>query len=67
MKNDENLKKMKNANLFDIAVYDFSLGKGGQSIRKGEITSITLRGVNITTGYGDKFVKWCHVKEIIKK
>lgn len=52
---------LRNTNLYDTAIYNKY-----DSVQDGKIKFISERGVNISTPYGDKFIKWTHVKEIIK-
>ena len=54
------------ANLSDYAIANIGGLGTQQSIHKGEITMISLKGINIKLEYGTYFVKWCNVKEIIK-
>jgi hypothetical protein len=37
------------------------------SVRDGYVRAITERGINVSTPWGNKFYKWCHIKEVHKK
>ena len=52
----------KKVNLGDIIIYKYN-----NILSHGIVKAITWRGVNISTNYGDRFFKWCHILEIHKK
>lgn len=49
-------------NLGDTVIYSYY-----SAIYEGKVKAITMRGVNVSTQYGDTFIKWYHVKDIIKR
>ena len=58
--------RLYTVNYDDKAVVDLA-GDGNQpSFHKGRVRMISERGINISTDYGDHFVKWANVKQIIK-
>jgi hypothetical protein len=60
--NKEQCKFIKKVNLGDIA----TITKWG-SVETGTVNLISHRGINISSPWGDKFVKWTHVLEIEKE
>ena len=51
--------------LADYATVNIGGNGQSQSIHQGRIKMISQRGINISTDWGDHFVKWCNVKQII--
>ncbi len=49
-----------------ISLYDKAIIDYNGSVIEGEITFVSIKGINIRTNYGDKFYKWYHVKEVYK-
>jgi len=56
----------KKVNLYDYAIAIINQNYYSVYI-DGDVTLISEKGINIRTGYGDKFVKWRNVKEIYKE
>ena len=48
-------------NLGDTVIYNYE-----NNLNHGIVKAITWRGVNISTDYGDRFFKWCHILQINK-
>jgi len=61
--NKQNNRKL--VNLYDYAIAIIN-HKDYSIYIDGDITFISKKGINIRTGYGDKFVKWRNVREIHK-
>ena len=65
---NNNFNKPNNRKLVNL--YDYSIAiinhKDYSIYIDGDITFISEKGINIRTGYGDKFVKWKNVKEVYK-
>jgi len=66
--NFDNHNKLNNIRLINL--YDYAIAiinhKDYSIYIDGDITLISEKGINIRTGYGDKFVKWKNVKEVYK-
>ena len=66
--NFDNHNKLNNRKLINL--YDYAIAiinhKDYSIYIDGDITLISEKGINIRTGYGDKFVKWKNVKEVYK-
>jgi hypothetical protein len=50
-------------NLGDIA----TIRSAPRSIEQGKVNMLSIRGINVITAQGSKFVKWCNVVEIHKE
>jgi hypothetical protein len=53
-------------NIGDEVVVDFSIG-GPPSLHTGRVEMISRRGINVSTPWGHKFVKWHNVKRVTKR
>jgi len=66
--NFNNFNKLNNRKLVNL--YDYAIAiinhKDYSVYIDGDITLISEKGINIRTGYGDKFAKWKNVKEVHK-
>ena len=51
--------------LADYAIVNIGSYGKAQSIHSGRVTMISQRGINIKLQYGEPFVKWCNVKQIL--
>lgn len=49
-----------------VNLYDEAIVSDYGEVRKGIVTLISERGINIKNDKGIKFYKWCHVKQIYK-
>ena len=47
-----------------IHLGDRAVVKIGESVMEGVITLISLRGINISTNWGDRFFKWTNVLKV---
>jgi hypothetical protein len=56
------ITKMRMVCLGDSAVVQFE----PNSYHEGQVSFISYRGINVSTNWGDRFVKWCNVVKIIK-
>jgi len=63
--NHNKLNHRRLVNLYDYAIVIIN-HKDYSIYIDGDVTLISERGINIRTGYGDKFVKWKNVKEVYK-
>jgi hypothetical protein len=59
--------RLYTTNYNDEAVVNLSGSGDRPSFHKGRVRLISERGINISTDYGDHFVKWQNVKQVIKK
>ncbi|GAF67684.1 unnamed protein product [marine sediment metagenome] len=57
--------RLKTTNIGDTAIVD--LNPQSPSFHIGEVKMISYRGINVSSTWGDKFVKWANVKEINKQ
>jgi hypothetical protein len=62
LKNDRSYEFKTKVNLGDYVIYNVY-----DSVRDGYVRAITERGINVSTPWGNKFYKWCHIKEVHKK
>ena len=57
----DNYEFIKKASMGDIAIHT----RYG-SVQEGIITMINRNGINVSTNWGDRFIKWHHVLKIRK-
>lgn len=62
----EDIDFLKSLTLFDTVVYCLYPNEDNSGIQEGKIQSITLKGVDVSTPYGNRFVKFYNVKEVHK-
>jgi hypothetical protein len=56
------LSFVRQVNILDTALVNIN-----GSVKEGSIKLISIRGININLGCGDRFYKWCHVVAVKKK